>query len=261
MKGRFCTKGRDLKNRCELTRFTFTSPEADRYDTRPVRAVSFVVRLGVAGPPCFAEGVTNRAHYSRRHSRSAAPSRVAPGIVFGAMLHLAAWPPAATAAGTETTMQLSSSAFAAGQEIPATYTCTASGISPPLAWRNVPAGTKSIALIVDDPDAPDPAAPKRTWVHWVVYDLPPSAEFVAEGAGNAAMRPPARSGVNDWSKTEYGAPCPPIGRHRYFFKIYALDVELGELAQATKSALENAMRGHVLGSAELFGTYEKPVAQ
>lgn len=154
-------------------------------------------------------------------------------------------------------MNLTSTAFVAGGEIPAQYTCSGDDTSPALAWSNLPPGTKSLALIVDDPDAPDPAAPKRTWVHWVLYNIPASVGSLAPGAGNGVPAPPARSGVNDWSKTGYGGPCPPIGRHRYFFKLYALDSELAVPEPATKAALENAMAGHVLARAELIGTFRK----
>jgi Raf kinase inhibitor-like YbhB/YbcL family protein len=160
------------------------------------------------------------------------------------------------AAGAEE-FRLTSSAFGPGAEIPAQYTCTGGDKSPPLEWSGAPAGTKSFALIVDDPDAPDPAAPKRTWVHWVRYDIAGSQTFLPENAGAAAPRPPARMGLNDSSKSVYGGPCPPVGRHRYFFKLYALDTDLGELAEPTKAAIEKAMEGHVLGKAELMGTFQK----
>lgn len=154
-------------------------------------------------------------------------------------------------------MQLTSTAFAAGGQIPAKYTCMGEDVSPPLAWSGAPANTRSLALIVDDPDAPDPAAPKRTWVHWVLFNLPESTTTLAEGAGNREAPAPARRGLNDWSRPGYGGPCPPIGRHRYFFKLYALDVELGGLDSPNKAALEKAMEGHVLAKAELVGTFQK----
>lgn len=158
-------------------------------------------------------------------------------------------------------MEITSSVFAAGQEIPRHYTCAGADRSPPLEWKDVPTSAKSLVLIVDDPDAPDPAAPKRTWVHWVVYNLPASAGTLAEGGGNAAMAPPAMSGLNDWSRPGYGGPCPPIGRHRYFFKLYALDTVLDEIPKATKAVVEAAMQGHVLARAELVGTFAKPFDQ
>lgn len=152
-------------------------------------------------------------------------------------------------------MKLTSTAFAHEAEIPLLYTCEGRDLAPPLAWSGAPAGTRSFALIVDDPDAPDPAAPKMTWVHWVLYDLPASAHGLPEGG--KPLPAGAREGLNDWKRTGYGGPCPPIGRHRYFFKLYALDTLLGDLATPTKAKLEQAMRGHVLAQAELIGTYQK----
>jgi Raf kinase inhibitor-like YbhB/YbcL family protein len=142
-------------------------------------------------------------------------------------------------------------------EIPAQYTCEGRDVSPPLQWSGVPAGTKSLALIVDDPDAPDPKAPKTVWVHWVVYDIPPDATSLQEAAQKSTLPRGAREGVNDWKRRGYGGPCPPIGRHRYFHKLYALDAELADLGEPTKAALEKAMAGHVLAQAELVGTYHK----
>jgi Raf kinase inhibitor-like YbhB/YbcL family protein len=149
---------------------------------------------------------------------------------------------------------VSSPAFGQDSSIPREHTCDGADTAPALEWNGAPDGTKSFALIVDDPDAPDPAAPKRTYVHWVVYDIPPSASALAEGG---ALPRGARDGTNDWNRTGYGGPCPPIGRHRYFFKLYALDVVLGDRGAMTKAELEREMRGHVLGSAELMGTYER----
>jgi Raf kinase inhibitor-like YbhB/YbcL family protein len=154
-------------------------------------------------------------------------------------------------------LALTSPAFAPGADIPNLFTCEGSDISPPLEWTGVPGGTKSLALIVDDPDAPDPAAPKMTWVHWVLYDIPPSATGLPEGAGPKDLPAGTREGTNDWKRTGYGGPCPPIGRHRYFHKLYALDVVLGGLGTPTKAEVESARKGHVLAQAELMGTYEK----
>lgn len=153
-------------------------------------------------------------------------------------------------------MQLQSSAFKAGGAIPERYTCEGDDVSPPLAWSGAPAGTKAFGLIVDDPDAPDPKAPKMTWVHWVLHNVPANVNALPEGASD---RLPAgtRQGKNDWKRTGYGGPCPPIGRHRYFFKLYALDTELPDLREPTKAQLEAAMKGHILAQAELMGTYEK----
>ena len=150
-------------------------------------------------------------------------------------------------------LELSSSAFGANGHIPAKHTCDGDDASPPLAWRGAPAGTMSFALIVDDPDAPDPKAPKRVFVHWVAWDIPASA---------TGMDGSKREGTNDGGSRGYMGPCPPIGRHRYFFKLYALDTQLGDLGSATtKADLERAMKGHVLGQAELIGTYEHPSAR
>ena len=152
-------------------------------------------------------------------------------------------------------LTLSSPSFTHEGEIPSRFTCEGDDVSPALAWSGAPPGTKSLALIVDDPDAPDPKAPKMTWVHWVVYDLPPSSSGLAEAA--KALPDGARDGLNDWKRTGYGGPCPPIGRHRYFHKLYALDALLGDLKTPTKAALEQAMKGHVLVQAVIMGTYQK----
>lgn len=151
-------------------------------------------------------------------------------------------------------LELASSAFSDRGEIPVRHTCEGADTSPPLAWTGVPTGAKSLALIVYDPDAPDPAAPRTTWVHWVVFDIPPGATGLAEGA-----KPPpgAQEGLNDWGTPGYRGPCPPVGSHRYFHRLYALDVILGSLAQPTKARIEAAMRGHVIASAQLVGTYRK----
>jgi Raf kinase inhibitor-like YbhB/YbcL family protein len=155
------------------------------------------------------------------------------------------------------TMNLSSTAFANLGAIPLKYTCEGANVSPPLAWQGVPAGTKSLALIEDDPDAPDPAAPQMTWVHWVIYDLPPATAGLPEAVHDLPVG--ARAGRNDFKRTGYGGPCPPIGRHRYFHKLYALDVVFGDLGMPDKKALEAAMHGHILAQAELVGTYQKQV--
>ena len=155
------------------------------------------------------------------------------------------------------TLTITSTAFENQGEIPEKHTCEGQDVSPPLAWSGVPERAKTLVLIVDDPDAPDPAAPKMTWVHWVLYDLPVSARGLAEGVRPAALPAGAREGTNDWGRTGYGGPCPPIGRHQYFHKLYALDARLGDLAAPTKATLEQAMKGHVLAHAELVGTYEK----
>jgi Raf kinase inhibitor-like YbhB/YbcL family protein len=152
---------------------------------------------------------------------------------------------------------LTSTAFSPNGSIPKLYTCEGSDISPPLAWSGVPAGTKSLVLILDDPDAPDPQAPKLTWVHWVLYNIPAGAAALAENEKKQGVPKGTLPGVNDWKKTGYGGPCPPIGRHRYFHKLYALDALLPDLKQPTKAQLLAAMKGHVLAETQLIGTYQK----
>lgn len=156
------------------------------------------------------------------------------------------------------TLTLSSSAFAHNDSIPAIYTCDGKDKSPPLAWKGIPQDAKSLVLIVDDPDAPDPKAPKRTWVHWVLYNIPPDADGLREDISVAELPAGSLEGTNDWQRTGYGGPCPPIGRHRYFHKLYALDIVLPDLHKPTKAALEEAMAGHVLAKTELIGTYKRP---
>ena len=163
----------------------------------------------------------------------------------------------ARAKDSEAPMQISSPSFTPQGAIPAKYTCEGTDTSPPLAWSGVPPSTKSLALIVDDPDAPDPSAPRMTWVHWVVYNLPPQSTALGEGASGKSLPQGAREGVNDWKKPAYGGPCPPIGRHRYVFKLYALDIALPDLGRPSKADVLKAMQGHVVGNAELVGTYEK----
>ena len=127
---------------------------------------------------------------------------------------------------------------------------------PATCVGGVPNGAKSLVLIIDDPDAPDPKAPKMVWVHWVVYNMPPNTKSLPENAGKARLPQGTLLGVNDFNKTGYGGPCPPVGRHRYFHKLYALDITL-DLRNATKSQIERAMQGHILANAELIGTYQK----
>jgi len=151
-------------------------------------------------------------------------------------------------------MDLSSTAFAQGGDIPRKYTCEGDDIAPALSWSDVPDRIQSLALIVDDPDAPDPAAPTMTWVHWVLFDIPPGATEIPEGS--RPLPEGCRDGLNDWHRTGYGGPCPPVGRHRYFFKLYALDMQLAGLQRPTKAELERAIQGHVLAQAQLVGTYQ-----
>jgi len=158
----------------------------------------------------------------------------------------------------ELAMQLSSSAFGPSQAIPRRYTCEGDDVSPPLAWQGVPPGARSLVLIVDDPDAPDPRAPRLTWVHWVLANLPVDPGSLPEGVASSALPVGTVEGRNDWKRTGYGGPCPPVGRHRYFHKLFALDAELSGLPpHPTKAQVEAAMNGHVLAHAELVGTYEK----
>jgi Raf kinase inhibitor-like YbhB/YbcL family protein len=154
------------------------------------------------------------------------------------------------------TMQITSPVFDHHGILPAKYTCNGRNISPPLTWSGMPENTKSLVLIVDDPDAPDPAAPRTTWVHWILYDIPPTVTGLAEGAAGR-LPPGIREGMNDFRRTRYGGPCPPIGKHRYFFKLYALDRTLGDMSRVSKADLEKAMHGHTLMKAELVGLYQK----
>jgi Raf kinase inhibitor-like YbhB/YbcL family protein len=178
----------------------------------------------------------------------AAGARPAPG---------AAARPTATRKEVPVSLTLTSPAFEPMGGIPKRHTCDGEDLSPPLAWSGVPAGTKTLVLVVDDPDAPDPAAPKRVWVHWVLYDLPPVATALEPGAAVKALPPGTREGLNDWKRTGWGGPCPPIGRHRYFHKLYALDIVLPDLHHPDKAALEKAMAGHVIAKTELVGTYQR----
>ena len=152
---------------------------------------------------------------------------------------------------------ITSSAFTHNGAMPIKYTCEAEDVSPALAWSGVPDGARSLALIVDDPDAPDPAAPKRVYVHWVLYDMAPTSTGLPEGVKASEQPHGGRQGKNDGGGTGYMGPCPPIGRHRYFFKLYALDTTLGDLgAAATKADVEAGMRGHILAHTEIMGTYQ-----
>lgn len=154
-------------------------------------------------------------------------------------------------------MTLRSSAFPAYATMDARYSCEGDDISPALSWSGIPEETRSLALIVDDPDAPDPAAPITPWVHWVLYNLPPELDGLPEASGADNLPHGAVEGINDWKRTGYNGPCPPIGRHRYFFTLYALDCLLPDLDRPTKRELEKAMQGHMLGQAELMATYRK----
>lgn len=154
-------------------------------------------------------------------------------------------------------MKLTSPSFENQGDIPKKHTCDGQDISPALAWTDAPQGTKSFALIVDDPDAPDPANPRMTWVHWVLYNIPAAAGSLAEGVKEKDLPKGTLQGLNDWKKTGFGGPCPPIGKHRYFHKLYALDIVLPDLKQPTKAKFEKAMEGHVLSKTELVGLYQR----
>jgi Raf kinase inhibitor-like YbhB/YbcL family protein len=171
-------------------------------------------------------------------------------------LLIASYPGAAPAEETEM-LTITSPAFADKAAIPKRYTCEGEDVSPGIQWSGIPTGTKSFALIVDDPDAPDPKAPQRTWVHWVLYNIPAKVDSLADHLGAQGLPAGTQEGLNDWKRTGYGGPCPPIGRHRYFHKLYALDTVLPDLKRPTKAQLLAAMKGHVLGEAQLVGTYEK----
>ena len=151
------------------------------------------------------------------------------------------------------TIKITSSAFAEGRMIPKHYTCDAEDVSPDLAWTGVPEGTKSLALICDDPDAP-----MGTWVHWVLFNLPPGInELCAEIPPEKTLENGARHGKNDFGKFGYGGPCPPSGTHRYFFKLYSLDTVINLESGITKAQLLEAMEGHILDEGQLIGKYKR----
>ena len=154
-------------------------------------------------------------------------------------------------------LTLSSTAYQHGAEIPTKYTCQGEDISPPLSWVGIPEATKSLALIIHDPDVPSPDKPVRLWVHWVLYNLPVDTKSLPEHTTSVTLPAGTLEGLNDWDRTGYGGPCPPMGRHRYFHKLYALDRMLDDLHEPSKDQLEAAMQGHILAEAELIGTYQK----
>jgi len=202
--------------------------------------IAALVPALLAGPGCGAGGAGDRS-VPRPETASASGDSAAPALEDTAMA-----------------MTLTSPAFSHEGSIPARFTCDGDDISPALQWSGAPAGTRSFVLIVDDPDAPDPAAPRMTWVHWVLYNLPPNATGLAENVSAKDLPQGTLQGNNDWKRTGYGGPCPPIGRHRYFHKLYALDTVLGDLHEPTKGGVEQAMRGHVLAETQLLGTYQRP---
>jgi len=151
------------------------------------------------------------------------------------------------------TFDLTSPAFGPGESIPAQYTCDGQDISPPLEWSEPPDGTQSLALIADDPDAPG-----RTWVHWVLYNIPPETRSLPEAlAVDAELPPGSQHGQNSSRRAGYSGPCPPSGTHRYFFKLYALSTVLDLSDGATKEQLLEAMKGRILAQAELMGEYSR----
>ena len=154
-------------------------------------------------------------------------------------------------------LTITSAAFAPNAAMPTRHTCEGDDVSPQLAWSGAPEGPRSFALIVDDPDAPDPAAPRTTWVHWLLYNIPSTTTELPEVVASGALPAGTREGVNDWKRTGYGGPCPPIGCHRYFHKLSALDTVLPNLQRPGKAALEKAIEGHVLAQGVLIGTYQK----
>lgn len=158
-------------------------------------------------------------------------------------------------------MSFKSPAFTQKGEIPSRYTCDGLNISPSLIWAGMPLATKSMCLIVDDPDAPDPAAPQQTWVHWLLYNIPAKAHGLTEGCTKKSLPPGTLEGINDWHRTGYGGPCPPVGRHRYYFKLYALDRMLPDLSNPNKAVLEKAIQAHVLEQCILVGFYQRQAAR
>ena len=158
-------------------------------------------------------------------------------------------------------LKLTSTTFQANQDMPSSTTCEGQDASPALEWSGVPAAAKSLVLIVDDPDAPDPKAPKMTWVHWLLYNLPPTSKGLPEAIAKKDLPAGTLEGVNDFKRIGYGGPCPPIGKHRYFFKLYALDTLLADLRAPKKADLEKAMDGHVLENVALVGLYQKKAAR
>lgn len=155
------------------------------------------------------------------------------------------------------TMTISSPEFSPGEEIPRVATCEGTDRSPALRFAGVPDAAQSLVLLIDDPDAPDPAAPRTTWAHWLLYNLQPTTTELAAGVAPSALPPGAREGKNDWKQTGYRGPCPPVGRHRYFHRLFALDRMLPDLRQPDRPGLLAAIEKHIIARAELIGTYQK----
>lgn len=154
-------------------------------------------------------------------------------------------------------LHITSPRFQNGDSIPIAFTAEGEDKAPPLQWGEVPHGTRSLALVVEDPDAPDPRHPQRIWCHWLLYNIPPGTRGLPEGAPRDTLPQGTLEGLNDWHHVGYGGPCPPIGRHRYIHRLYALDTVLPDLGSPNRTQLLAAIQGHVLAEAELIGTYEK----
>lgn len=176
--------------------------------------------------------------------RSIQAGAIMHGLIFFVLLYLAN-PAIAIAGENGGAMKLTSPEFENNFNMPARFTCEGQDVNPELNIQNIPSDTKSLALIVDDPDAP-----VKTWVHWVVFDIAPTNKIFEDSI-------PGKQGINDFGKLDWGGPCPPSGTHRYFFKIYALDKILGLKEGIDKAALEKSMEGHILGEAELVGLYKR----
>jgi Raf kinase inhibitor-like YbhB/YbcL family protein len=154
-------------------------------------------------------------------------------------------------------MKITSPAFEESAGIPTIYTCEGQDISPELNWTDVPEKAKSLALIVDDPDAPSPDAPKMVWIHWVLFNIPPDTKGLKEAIRDNELPKDTKIGINSWQKQSYGGPCPPIGRHRYYHKLFALDTTLEDLDNLTADELLAVMKDHIIDKATLIGTYIK----
>ncbi len=200
----------------------------------------------------------DEAEVSCRRALRDGPSglRRANGYLFAGMMMSAALAMTPTAGAAPAPIAIISPAFAHQREVPKQFTCDGAGISPELRWTGIPDGAKSLVLMMTDPDAPDPAALKRhLWVHWVLYNIPPSATGLPADVAPKDLPPGTRPGINGWNKTGYGGPCPPAGRHRYFFRLFALDTVLPDLKEPDRAELQRAMTGHVIGTGYLIGTY------
>lgn len=154
---------------------------------------------------------------------------------------------------------MTSSSFPHMGTIPVRHTCDGADLSPQLAWSGIPDHARSLVLMVDDPDAPDPRAPKMTWVHWLLYNMSASIKELPDGMVSANLPAGTLEGLNDWKTTGYRGPCPPVGQHRYFYKLFALDSRLPDLGRPEKKALTQAMQGHVLAYCEMIGLYQRHV--